>query len=785
MNKILFTSLKFVAILVLFSGCNKSDAVRIKGGELDQIDYRVLPFDLKDVELLDGPFKHAMELNIVSLLNYEPDRFLAKFRTEAGLEPRAEHYHGWEDNTIAGHSLGHYLTACSEMYGSTGDSRFLERVNYIVAELKECQEADGEGYIGAFADGKRILEEEVAKGDIRSKGFDLNGIWVPYYTQHKVMGGLRDAYQICGNKDALQIEIKLADWIETIVKGLNDKQIQLMLHCEHGGINEVLAELYSDTGEEKYLDLSRVFHHKVILDSLSHAVDILPGKHGNTQIPKLVGLARRYELTADDSDRAAVEFFWDRVVHHHSYVTGGNGNHEYFGEPDKLNSRLSDGTTETCNVNNMLKLSRHLFMWEASAEVADYYERAMINHILSSQHPVDGRVIYNLSLEMGGKKEYQDPLWFTCCVGTGMENHSVYGRNIYFANSEELFVSQFIASELNWEEKGLKVIQRTRFPEEQSSSILIDCAESVSFDLKIRYPFWAGKGFEIRVNGKSLRVKQEPGSFVTIKRKWSNGDIVDISFPFSLRTECMPDNPGRVAVMYGPMVMAADLGPENDPEADSPLYVPVLMTKEKDPSKWLVTLEDELNTFKSIDVGHPRDVKFRPFYSIYNRRYSVYMDLFTEEEWAQKQVDYKQALEKKKEIEEMTIDFVQAGEMQPERDHNFKGDKTSAGVFKGRKNRESRSGWFSFELAVYKGQPMGLAVEYWGGYPGSKTFDILIDDVLIKTENISNIKDGEYIDILYDIPDELTFDKTTVSVKFKAHPANIAGPVFGVRTVKR
>jgi len=774
-----------LAAMIILTGCNAGEKATISGGERDVIEYRALPFELDDVVLLEGPFKHAMELNIASLLNYEPDRFLAKFRMEAGLEPKAEHYHGWEDNTIAGHSLGHYLTACSEMYQATGDKRFLKRVNYIVTELKECQDADGEGYFGAFPDGKRILEEEVAKGDIRSRGFDLNGIWVPYYTQHKVMGGLRDAYHLCGNKDALVVEAALADWIGTVVKDLNDDQIQLMLNCEHGGINEVLAELYADTGEEKYMDLSRVFHHKVILDSLSAGVDILPGKHGNTQVPKLVGLARRYELTGLETDKAAALFFWDRVVNHHSYVTGGHGNHEYFGEPDQLNNRLSDGTTETCNVNNMLKLSRHLFMWNASAEVADYYERAMINQILSSQHPDDGRVIYNLSLEMGGRKEYQNPLWFTCCVGTGMENHSVYPRNIYFYNNSELFVSQFIASELNWEEKGVKLRQETGYPEEEATRLTVECAEPVRFQLNIRYPYWARKGVTVTVNGKKIPVRTEPGSFVNINRTWSTGDIVVVEMPFSLRTEAMPDNDRRVAIMYGPMVMAADLGPERDPAANDPMYVPILMVTTDNPADWVEPVEGKKNEFVTHEIGNPRDVVLKPFYRTHERRYSVYLDLFTEQEWNQKQEEYRIALERKREIEEMTIDFVQPGEMQPERDHNFQGERTSAGVFNGRKNRETRGGWFSFDLAVYKGQPMGLAVEYWGGFPGSKTFDILVNDNLIKTENISNIKDGEYVDITYDIPDEITFDKTVVTVKFKAHEGHMAGPVFGVRTIKR
>jgi DUF1680 family protein len=757
--------------------------IRTEGPEV--VNIKALPFDLSDVTLLDGPFKHATELNIESLLNYEPDRFLAKFRREAGLEEKAEQYYGWEDMMLAGHSLGHHLSACALMYKTTGDKRFLERVNYIVDELDACQEADGSGYLGAFTGGKNILEEEVGAGDIRSRGFDLNGIWAPFYTQHKIMAGLLDAYKLCGNQKALGIEIKFADWLGTVVDDLNDSLIQKMLHCEHGGINESLAELYGITGNEKYLEMSRIFHHKAILDSLAAGKDILPGKHGNTQIPKLIGLARRYELTGDLTDRKTVEFFWDRVVHHHSYVTGGHGNHEYFGEPDQLSQRLSDGTTETCNVYNMLKLSRHLFEWEALAEVADYYERAMFNHILSSQHPVDGRVIYNLSLEMGGHKVYQDPYWFTCCVGTGMENHSKYGRNIYFHNNQEFYVSQFIASELDWKEKGLKVCQETKYPEEQGTKLEFECNEQVRLDIMVRYPYWAENGIEIKVNGKPKRTTEEPCSFIRIPGTWDSGDIIEVRIPFSLRLEPLPDNPDRVAFMYGPLVLAGDLGPVRDSMAYDPMYVPILMTDVRDPSLLLEEVEGEINAFRTAGIGKPRDVTLRPFYKTHDRRYTVYWDLFDEEGWTKKEQEYRAMMEKRKKIKEMTIDFVQLGEMQPERDHHFKGERTDVGEFKGRKMRSSRNGWFSVEMEVYKGQPMGLVVEYWGGFPGSKTFDILVDDKLLATENISNKKDGHFIDEIYEIPDAMTVDKTKIQITFKAHEGHMAGPVFSVRTIKR
>lgn len=780
--KSLASTLVFIVLMTFSFSCQPDAAkVTISGPDGTIIEFRALPFELDQVKLLDGPFKHAMDLNIESLLKYEPDRLLAKFRTEAGLEAKAEHYHGWEDNTISGHSLGHYLSACALMYKSTGDERFLERANYIVDELALCQEKDGEGFIGAFPDGKRILEEEVKQGDIRSKGFDLNGIWVPWYNEHKTMNGLRDAYLLCDNEKALEVDRKLGDWIGTMIGPMTTDQMQDMMDCEHGGINESLADLYAMTGEQKYLDLSRRFHHKVILDSLALGIDILPGKHGNTQIPKLIGLAHRYEYTGDTLDRKAAEFFWDRVVNHHSYVTGGHGNHEYFGQPDELNNRLSQNTTETCNVYNMLKLSKHIFGWTAEAQVADYYERALFNQILSSQHPEDGRVIYNMSLEMGGHKVYQNPEWFTCCVGTGMENHSKYSEAIYFHNDEELFVNQFIASELDWEEKGFILTQETDYPDEQETTLEFDCDEPVYLTLNIRYPYWAENGVAVKINGKRWIVNNEPSSFIKIKRRWKDGDKVKISFPFSLRLEPMPDNENRVAILYGPLVLAGQLGPENDPDANSAMYVPVIMTDSRNPSGWLKEIYGRKNEFVMSGVGRPRDVELKPFYTTHEYRYSVYWDVFTEAEWESKEKDYQEELEHMKNIESRTMDFVQPGEMQPERNHNFKGEKTTIGELHNRKMRESRNGWFSYDLRSKAYAPNILLVEYWGGYPGSKTFDILVDGKLIATENISMIKDGSFLSIEYPVPESVSKGKNKLTVSFKAHPSNIAGPVFGVR----
>jgi uncharacterized protein len=772
-------------IMLVMCSCSSHKVPERNTGGLEIVSFRAFQFPLADVKLLSGPFLHATELDENILLNYEPDRLLSKFYSEAGLKPKAEHYMGWENETIAGHSLGHYLSACSMMYQTTGDKRFLERVNYIVSEMKKLQDADGNGYLGAFPNGKKILETEVAKGNIRSQGFDLNGIWVPFYTEHKMMAGLREAYHLCGNNTALEVEKCFADWLYGIVSPLTDEQVQIMLRCEHGGISETLADLYADTKNEKYLKLAKIFYQKAVLDPLKEGKDILPGRHCNTNIPKLIALSRLYELTGDPSDRKAAEFFWNTVVYHHSYVTGGNGNNEYFGPADKLRDQLGENTTESCNVYNMLKLTEHLFEWEASVKADDFYERALFNHILSTQNPLDGHVVYNLSLDMGGYKYFQDPFDFTCCIGTGMENHSKYGRNIFYHNDKELFLFQFIASELTWKEKGIVVTQNTKYPEEQGTSIGFKCEKPQKLTLQIRYPYWANAGIRISVNGKALHLKVSPGNFIPVERTWKTGDKVEVKLPFILRLEAMPDDSNRVAVMYGPLVMAGDLGPVKDSASADAMYVPVLMTDKRDPSAWMKPVEGKINTFVTVNTGRPRDVEMRPLYTYYDRRYSVFWDMFMEAEWDRRQADYKVAQEQIKKIKEATIDFVIPGQMQPERDHSFRGDKTTPGSFKDRANRESRGGWFSFVMKVKGDIPNALAVEYWGGFPGAKTFDILVNDKLIVTENISNKKDGQFITVQYDIPQEITKGKTTVTVKFLAHQNNMAGPVFGIKTFKK
>jgi uncharacterized protein len=737
----------------------------------------VQEFPLSQVQLLDGPFRDAATRNADWLLAYDMDRLLAGFRESAGLKPKAERYGGWEQQGVAGHTLGHYLSACAAMQKG-GDARFTERVRYIVHELAVCQDADEDGYVGAIPDGRRIFAE-IARGDVRAENFQLNGVWVPWYTMHKVMAGLRDAWRLTDNEEALRVYRRLGDWALQVTDGLNQEQIATMLQCEHGGMNEVAADLFAITGEEKYLELAKRFNHKAILEPAAQHEDRLNGLHANTQFPKFIGAARQFELAGDAWAGEAARFFWETVVHHHSYVTGGNSDHEHFGKPDQLNDRLSAETTETCNTYNMLKLTRHLFMRQPLAEYADYYERALFNHILGSQDPDTGRVMYYVPLQSGLEKTYQTLFdTFSCCVGTGMENHTQYGSSIYFHDDNALYVNLFIASELTWPEKGITIRQDTQFPEKDAARLSIKCYQPVKLALNLRYPSWAQDGVELTVNGVTEKVTATLGEYILLDREWKNGDVLTVRYPMRLHFEAMPDNPNRIALFYGPTLLAGALGKEER----TPATMPVLITEGKTVEACLQSVPDEPLTFKTNGIGYPEDVKLIPFYKMHHQRHIVYWDVFTRTDWDKRQAEYRAEQERIKRLEARTLDFVQPGEMQPERDHAFDGVNSRNGMHLDRKWRDAADGWFAFTMKVAPDQQVELICTYWGSDAGPRVFDIVVDDAVIATQQLDNPAPGKFVDVNYALPLDLTRGKDKVRVMFKAHPGMMAGGIFGLRT---
>ena len=384
---------------------------------------------------------------------------------------------------------------------------------------------------------------------------------------------------------------------------------------------------------------------------------------------------------------------------------------------------------------------------------------------------------------MGGYKHYQNPFSFTCCVGSGMETNSKYGGIIYYHGKNELYVNQFIASEVQWTEKGLIIRQETNFPETQNTRLIIQADKSKRFALKIRYPYWAEKGITVRVNGEEIKVDSSPSSFVSIERLWNPGDRVEVEFPFTIHSVPMPDDSNRLALMYGPLVLASDLGTVDDTQAKDPAYVPVILTEESDPAHWLKSL-NEPNNFETVNVGSPRNVTFKPFYATHDRRYSVYHDKFTQSELDDYMAEQKAEEGRKRKLEELTYDQFVPGDNKSEQVHSFEGDSVYIETFKGKTARvANRGGRFSFEMKVLKGQPMALVAEYWGGYTGSKTFDILVNGEKIATENISGKRDGHFIDVQYDLPERLTAGVSKIKVEYSPHIGNRAGPLFGMRTI--
>ncbi len=596
------------------------------------------PFPLTEVRLLDGPFREAMLRDGNYLLSLKPDRLLSWFRKEAGLQPKGEVYGGWEAQGVAGHCLGHYLSACSLMYASTGDQRFLDRVTYIVNELAECQRSNGNGYVAAIPNGKEIFGK-VARGEIDTKDFGLNGGWVPWYTMHKDFAGLIDAYQLCGSTQALDVVTNLANWADATTKNLTDAQWQKMLVCEQGGMNESMANLYAITGNTNYLRLAEAFYHKAVLDPLSRGEDSLNGLHSNMQIPKVIGAARIYEMTGDEHYAGVAKFFWERVALQRSFVIGGHGDREHFFPVTDFAKHLSAETAETCCTYNMLKLTRHLFEWEPEAAEMDFYERALYNDILASQDPDTGMFVYLMSLKPGGFKSYsmpEDSFW--CCVGSGMENHAKYGDTIYFHNDSSLYVNLFIASELSWPEKNLVLRQETKFPERDTTRLTIKAKEPVKLALKIRWPAWA-QAMSVIVDGKRQKISGQPSSYVTIDREWRDGDRVDVILPMKLHTEPLPGTTNIVALLCGPIVLAGELGTNDLPNPyvkNQTEYThrptpkaPVFATDQDSLLKHLHTTGQPL-TFRTENVGQPTDVTLIPLYRVTKERYTVYWDLTSE-----------------------------------------------------------------------------------------------------------------------------------------------------------
>ena len=801
------------------------DPAAIRAFEARMVRARPLP--LERVRVTGGPLKRAQDVTAKYLLSLEPDRMMAFYRTRAGLKPKAEPYGGWDGpgKNLTGHVAGHHLSAVSIMYRTAGDARFKQRADYLVAELKAVQDKHGDGYLSALERGREAFAE-VSKGEIRSAAFDLNGLWSPWYTLHKTFAGLRDAHRYTGSRTALDVERKFAGWAEGVLAPLNDEQVARMLNTEHGGMNEVLADLYADTGERRWLALSYRFEHHEFTDALKRHQDNLNGKHGNCQIPKLIGSAARYSYTGDPGDLLAATFFWDRVVQHHSYATGGHGLSEYFGPPDQLSKRVDGRACETCNAYNMRKLSRRLFSYRPDAFYADFHERVLFNHILASIDPDSGRTSYMVPVGRGVQQEYQDMLEdFTCCVGTGMESHGLHGDGIYYESNDTIWVNLFVPSTAEFTLGGVKLTQDTTFPEGESATLRLAMVKPTEFTLAIRRPSWAGDDWGVRVNGAAVdqprlaslragaaggrdapidRVTPQPSSYVELRRTWKSGDTVEITFRKSLRLEPTRDDTSVSAIMWGPLALAGDHGPRVEGQGKTadgaatvpppPPPVPMLVAADRRLEEWLVPAGSRSGDFRvqgvartAADPARSTDVALTPFYRTHRRRYSIYFDVVTPPEFDAKVAALAAERERVKRMEAATVGFVRSGDVQSDREFNYQSDPADrpVGNAEGRTSRGGR-GWFSWDLPTDPATDTVVVVTYLnepGLPPSAADFQILVDGTPVGRYEPNADAIG-YYDAQYPVPASLSRGKRKVTVRFQAGPSGRVVPVFGVRTIR-
>ncbi|MFT3739350.1 MAG: glycoside hydrolase family 127 protein [Breznakibacter sp.] len=760
------------------------------------------PFDLRDVKLGNSPFADAQTTSYRYVMAHDPDRLLAPFRREAGLEPKALSYGNWENTGLDGHVGGHYLTALAQIVATTGDKAATARLDYMLDELELCQKANGNGYIGGVP-GSKEMWDDVAHGNLSVGSFSLNRKWVPLYNIHKTFSGLRDVYLLTGNGKARQMWIALTDWCVNLCANLTDEQIQDILRSEHGGMNEVLADAYAVTGNGTYLELARKFSHQTILQPLAKHEDKLNGMHANTQIPKVIGFERIGELAHDSVYHEAAKFFWETVTRQRSVAIGGNSVREHFHPSGDFTAMIEDREgPETCNTYNMLKLSKMLYLSSGDLRYIDFYERAMYNHILSSQHPGHGGLVYFTSMRPRHYRVYSKAeIAFWCCVGSGMENHSKYNELIYAHNDDDLYVNLFVPSTLTWKDKGLTLEQRSSLPSDDKVTFRLALPKPRRATIHFRYPQWVNAGeLVLKINGKSVPVTALPGTYVSVVRKWKNNDRVELVLPMHTRAEFLPDGSKWAALVHGPFVLAAKSGIEDMPGlvadgsrmghvAGGPLYsiteAPLLVVDPQNVDQLVVKTSSD-GKFRLTGGVYPdseNGLELEPFYHLHDARYQVYWQFTTadEVEAMKRQTAEKEVV--RLALEARTIDFVAPGEQQPESDHRIQFEKSETGVHRDRHWRHAQ-GWFSYDMK----QPHTKAVLQltFFGQDRNRRFNILVNNVVVMTVELDGSQGDTFFEKEIVLPAEVVGKSADgkINVRFEALSGSIAGGIYGVRLLK-
>ena len=765
-------------------------------------------FPLGDITLLDGPLKHARDLNVQVLLKYDCDRMLAPYRKEAGLQPRKPSYPNWDG--LDGHVGGHYLSALA-INAATGNEECRKRMEYMISELQLVLDANNQrpeawchNYIGGVPNSAKMWTA-FSKGDFGP----YFGTWAPFYNIHKMYAGLRDAWLYCGNEQAKNLFLKFCDWAVDITRDLNDEQMEKMLGNEHGGMNEVLADAYAITGEQKYLDCARRFSHRMLLVPLENGKDCLDNMHANTQIPKVIGYQRIAELAHDVQYHNASEYFWEIVTRQRSLALGGNSRREHFPTKENCIDYINDiDGPESCNTYNMLKLTEDLNRVKPNGMYGDFYETAMFNHILSAQHPQHGGYVYFTPARPRHYRNYSAPneaMW--CCVGTGMEDHGKYGQFVWThdkgvkAENDALYVNLFVASELNWKDRKMVIRQQTAFPYTESSVVEVAKGKG-TFILKVRKPSWC-ENFTVKGVGFDADSYEENG-FVCMKRKWKKGDQVKISMPMHAYIKPMINVPQYVAIMYGPILLGMKTGTEDMRGliADDSRFgqyaggkklaldeAPILLPKHLDDiAKDLKPIPGKPLHFKlATRMENAIDGELQPFFEIHDSRYMMYWLALGENDYKaymQKLADEEKA---RQALEARTVDKVSPGEQQPETDHRMETDDSDKGNTEGVFFRDAKDGHYFSYLMQTKGETnLSLQLKFWGQDEWrTSEFDIYVNDKLLCSVNNSHRwRTTQFKTVDYAIPSEFVKGKKEIRVKFVAHKGKQVGQIYGVRLVK-
>jgi len=751
-------------------------------------------FNVSDVELLSGQFLDAQQTDINYLLALDADRLLAPYMRESGLQPVKPSYGNWENTGLDGHIGGHYLSALSYMYAASGNEEIGQRLNYFIDMLDSCQRTSGDGYLGGIPDGRKMWNE-IKSGNINAGSFSLNNRWVPLYNIHKIFAGLRDAATVTDNQKARQMLINLTDWWIETTKDLTDEQVQQMLVSEHGGLNEVFADVYAITGNRQYLELARRFSHQTILEPLEKGENKLTGMHANTQIPKVIGFKRIADLDNLPQWDSAAIYFWQLITGKWSISVGGNSVCEHFHPTDNFSSMISsEQGPETCNSYNMLRLTKLLFLSNPRAEYADYYERTLFNHILSTQRP-EGGFVYFTPMRPQHYRVYSQPdECFWCCVGSGLENHARYGEMIYAHTDNKLYVNLFMASKLNWKQKNVEIEQNTRFPYQDFTTLTVKTNEPKKFELTIRKPSWIdGNSLTISINGENTQYAAENG-YVSINRKWNNNDVVRVNLPMHCSVEYLPDNSNWASVLYGPIVMAANNGTADltglvadgsrmGHVANGPFRAlsecPVIISENRDFSNLITTSEPDSLKF-SISMtasGKKQNIEIQPFNTLHNCRYTVYWPVLNVQQYKHQQDSLRQSELYRLELQKITVDAVQPGEQQPETEHAFKGEKSWVG-YENEMHFRASNQWFGYTMRNRNNAANRLLISYKAD--NNCKFKIIINGQPITTIEPTNEQKG-ILNTEYKLPSGIG---QNIDLRFEATDDKPTAKIFFVRLLK-